>query len=67
MTKATLKLSKPVREARRHLRRMGWTQTAVAVEAGVSREHLTKVLNGYRESRRLIEFIMTLDENPDPA
>lgn len=56
-----------VQAARQHLRRNGWTQVAAAKKAGVTREHTALVLNGHRESNRLLKFILSLPENPDPA
>lgn len=67
MSKTTTKLPPEVRRARQHLRRNGWTQTAAAARFGVTREHLSLVLNGHRESRRLLDAVLALPENPDPA
>jgi hypothetical protein len=39
------------------LSREGITQTEAAKRAGVTRWHLNRVLNGHRESRRLLDAI----------
>ncbi|GAA5482080.1 hypothetical protein Hsar01_01295 [Haloferula sargassicola] len=49
------------------MRRTGWTQSAAATRFGVTRAHLSLVLNGHRQSRRLIGLIRKLPENPSPA
>lgn len=42
------------------LRKRGWSQRAAAREAGVSFEHLNRVLNGHRESKRLLKDLEAL-------
>lgn len=44
---------------------MGWTQTDAAPRLKVSREHLSLVLNGRRASRRLLNDVLALPENPE--
>lgn len=56
-----------IQEARNNLRRKGWTIQAAAIRFDVTRQHLSLVLNGHRESRRLLAAIAGLPENPDPA
>lgn len=56
-----------VQAARNTLRRRGWTQAAVAQRLGVSAIHLNYVLNGRRESRRILHAIEQLPDNPSPA
>ena len=68
MTKnSTPKRPAAVQEARNNLRRKGWTIQAAATRFDVTRQHLSLVLNGHRESRRLLDEIAGLPENPDPA
>lgn len=38
----------------------GWTQEAAAAEAGVTFEHLNRVLNGHRISERLLTKLKNL-------
>ena len=56
-----------VQKARNILRGKGWTIVAGAKRLGVTREHLSLVLNGHRESRRILDAIQELPENPNPA
>ncbi len=56
-----------VQAARDELRRKGWTQKAAAERLGVTREHMTYVLNARRVSRRILDAIKELPENPSPA
>jgi CRP-like cAMP-binding protein len=56
-----------VQDARNALRRKGWTQVQAAQALGVTPIHLSYVLNGRRESRRIIREIQLLPENPTPA
>lgn len=42
-----------LRNARRSKGKMKTTVTAAAIQLGVSREHLSRVLHGHRESRSL--------------
>lgn len=67
MPSATSKLPAPLKHARRTLRIRGWTITAAAAAFGVRREHLSQVLNGHRQSRRLLREIEALPEHPDAA
>ena len=68
MTKnSTPKRPAAVQEARNNLRRKGWTIQAAAIRFDVTRQHLSLVLNGHRKSRRLLDEIAGLPENPDPA
>lgn len=67
MNSATNKLSSETRAARRALRLKGWTVTAAAEQFGVRREHLSLVLHGHRQSRRLLRLIDELPEHPDAA
>ena len=65
--KATTKRSPEIQDARNQLRRKGWSQEAAAEQLGVTRVHLTFVLNGRRQSRRILSAIQELPENPNPA
>lgn len=56
-----------VQAARNLLRRKGWTQVEAAKALGVTPIHLSYVLNARRESRRIINAIHDLPENPSPA
>jgi transcriptional regulator with XRE-family HTH domain len=56
-----------IQTARNTLRRKGWTQKEAAACLGVTREHLTYVLNARRQSRRILAAIQELPENPNPA
>ena len=56
-----------VQAARNDLRRKGWTQVQAAGVLGVTPVHLSYVLNGRRVSRRILEKIQNLPENPTPA
>jgi hypothetical protein len=56
-----------VQAARNALRAKGWTQAAAAQVLGVTPIHLCYVLNGRRESRRVLTAIQHLPTNPDPA
>lgn len=49
-----------VRKAREALARKGWSHAAAAEVLGRSRPHLTLVLTGKRESRRLLAEIHAL-------
>lgn len=63
----TKKLPPAVQAARNELRRKGWSQTAAAEVLGVTKFHLNYVLNGKRESRRILREISHLPHNPTPA
>lgn len=68
MTPTSNKKKPPsVQAARNALRRKGWTQAEAARVLGVSSIHLNYVLNARRESRRLLNAIDELPENPTPA
>lgn len=56
-----------VQAARDTLRRKGWNQKEAAERLGVTREHLTYVLNGRRVSKRILNAIQEFPENPTPA
>jgi hypothetical protein len=56
-----------VQAARNSLRAKGWTQAAAAQVLGVTPIHLCYVLNGRRESRRVLTAISQLPTNPSPA
>ncbi|MGL4398812.1 MAG: helix-turn-helix domain-containing protein [Luteolibacter sp.] len=49
------------------LRRKGWMHAEAARRLGVTKEHLSYVLNGRRVSRRILEAIKEFPENPTPA
>jgi lambda repressor-like predicted transcriptional regulator len=51
-------------EAKEELRRLGWSQRRAARKLGVHWVHLSKVLNGHRQSRRLINAIFDLPHCP---
>lgn len=51
-------------EAKAHIRKLGWAQQKVAPVLGVGYEHLNRVLNGHRDSRRLIRLIFALPPAP---
>ena len=46
--------------ARRHMKRMGWSQRAAAPLLGVHHIHLALVLSGARQSQRLLKAILDL-------
>ena len=66
-TNAIIKRPPAVQAARDHLRRKGWSRREAAERLGVTPEHLSYVLNGHRESRRILEAIKDFPENPTPA
>ncbi|RYG95366.1 MAG: transcriptional regulator [Alphaproteobacteria bacterium] len=66
-TKAIPKRSPEVQAARDTLRRKGWSQDKAAGHLGITRPHLTLVLNGKRISRRVLNAIASMPENPEPA
>lgn len=67
MPTAIKKLPTAVRDARRQLRIKGWTQGEAAERFGVTRTHLSLVLNARRESQRLLAEIQNLPEHPNAA
>lgn len=66
-TEAIKNRSPEIQAARNQLRRKGWSHETAASQLGVTRVHLTLVLNGRRESRRILKGIQELTENPKPA
>jgi len=50
--------------AKQSLKRKGWTLAAASAVLGVHRVHLSYVLNGHRESRRLLSAIAALSKAP---
>jgi transcriptional regulator with XRE-family HTH domain len=67
MPLSTTKRPAAVQSARNALRRKGWKQAEAARHLGVSAVHLNYVLNGRRESKRLLNAIARLPENHIPA
>lgn len=53
-------------KARNTIRGKGWTIKAAAPHLGVSVVHLSLVLNGHRQSRRILKAIAELPECPTP-
>jgi transcriptional regulator with XRE-family HTH domain len=47
-------------QAKRHLEKLGISQRSIAPQLGVRFEHLNRVLNGHRHSRRLLALIARL-------
>jgi transcriptional regulator with XRE-family HTH domain len=47
---------------KRELERKGWTYRAAASALGVTYQHLSDVLNGHRQSRRLLAALHALPE-----
>jgi hypothetical protein len=56
-----------VRAARKHFYAMGWSYRAAAQVLGVGYQHLAYVLNGHRESRRLLAAVRALPPRPSAA
>ena len=56
-----------VQAARNIVRRRGWTHAQIADLLGVTRTHISYVLNGRRISQRVLTFIDQLPDNPKPA
>lgn len=67
MPLTTQKRPAAIQAARNTLRRKGWKQAEAAIHLGVSAVHLNYVLNGRRESKRLLRAIDRLPENNSPA
>jgi len=65
--KTTTKRPKEIQEARNILRAKGWTQAAAAQRLGITSIHLCYVLNGHRQSCRVLNAIAHLPANPTPA
>jgi len=59
---AASRLPSDVRAARKQLRTKGWSYRRAAPELGVHFVHLSQVLNGHRQSRRLISAISELPD-----
>lgn len=57
-------ITKDVREARRTLKRRGWTYQTAVEALGCSYGHLAQVLTCRRDSRRLLKRISELPERP---
>ncbi len=53
--------------AKEKLKSKGWSHRTAARELGVSFEHLNRVLNGHRESRRLLAQVAKLPKRPTTA
>jgi hypothetical protein len=56
-----------IQRARNTLRGKGWTIAAAAPRLGVTPTHLSYVLNGHRQSRRILNAIHELPESPNPT
>jgi lambda repressor-like predicted transcriptional regulator len=52
--------------AKSELKKKGWSNRRAAPVLGVTYPHLNKVLNGHRESRRLLAAIAELPQSPVP-
>jgi transcriptional regulator with XRE-family HTH domain len=52
-------------QAKRHLKQNHWSYRNVAPVLGVTFQHLSMVLNGHRESRRLLNRIAELPDRLD--
>jgi transcriptional regulator with XRE-family HTH domain len=59
-------MSRATRQAKAMLRARGWSYRRGAVALGVTYQHLSMVLNGHRESRRLLQAIAELPDSPVP-
>ena len=66
-TRTIKKRPAEIQAARNTLRRKGWSQVSAASVLGVTPEHLCYVLNGRRQSRRILTDIEHLPTNPRPA
>jgi hypothetical protein len=55
-------LGKSQTQAKRRLKDRGWTNRSAAAVLGCTYQHLSCVLNGHRESRRVLEAIEGLPE-----
>lgn len=60
------KLTPQVAKARKHFYAAGWSYRSAATVLGVSYQHLCHVLRGDRQSRRLIQAVLSLP-NRNPA
>lgn len=54
-------------EAKRYLIRKGWSYRSAAKHMGICYQHLSDVLNGRRQSRRLLAAIATLPNRKNEA
>jgi hypothetical protein len=54
-------------QAKRHLKILGWSYRTAAPVLHVTYPHLAKVLNGQRESRRLLTAIKQLPRREMPS
>jgi transcriptional regulator with XRE-family HTH domain len=52
-------------EVKEALRAKGWSYRTAAPELGVSFEHVSRVLNGQRVSKRLLDKIEALPVRPE--
>ena len=50
------------RQHKQLLKTRGWSYRAAAAELGISYPHLSNVLNGHRESRRLLASLSRLPQ-----
>lgn len=66
-TRTIKKRPADVQAARNTLRRKGWSQISAAAVLEVTPEHLCYVLNGRRQSRRILAAIDAMPSNPNPA
>jgi transcriptional regulator with XRE-family HTH domain len=48
--------------AKHKLKQLGWSYRAVAPVLGITYQHLSEVLNGHRDSRRILREIERLEE-----
>jgi plasmid maintenance system antidote protein VapI len=51
--------------AKSELKKKGWSNRRAAPVLGVTYPHLNKVLNGHRESRRLLRAVMALPQREE--
>lgn len=56
-------LSRKLNRAKKILSRKGWTYRDAAPVLGVTYQHLSEVLNGHRESRRILKGIDDIPSN----
>jgi hypothetical protein len=47
-------------QAKTHLKQMGWSYRSAAPLLGIRYEHLSRVLNGERVSKRLLDAVMSM-------
>ena len=53
-------------QAKQHLKSLGWSYRRAAPLLGVTHIHLAYVLNGQRQSRRLLSEISEMGPSPTP-